>query len=168
MKSSKEPLVLYSTNSWLAYAISERYYGQQHYVWCTPFFDPGTMPSLDYSVPPSSSPAEIYRGLLEDIRRRDRHSAKIDANKAGILRGAQSKLSNGDIVEQEASEIGSVVGEADASDFTPLVFVIPYYLVKSNIREVPVNQRAHPMSREYIIDKLPRSHFDVIKFDGRL
>jgi hypothetical protein len=168
MKSSADPLILYSTNSWLAYAVAERYYGRQHYVWCTPFFDPGSTPSLDYAVPPSSSPAEIYRGLMEDVRRGDRHSAKIDANKAGILRGAQSKMTNGDIVDEEASEIGSIVNEAEVRDFTPLVFVIPHHLVKGIIREVPVNQRAHPMSREYIIDKLPRSSFDVIKFDGRL
>lgn len=30
------PLVLYSTNTWLAYTVAERFYGGEHYVWCTP------------------------------------------------------------------------------------------------------------------------------------
>ncbi len=163
-----ETLLLYSTNSWLAYAIAEQYYGREHYVWCTPFFDPSSVPSLDYSVPPSSSPAEIYRGLMEDVRRGDRHSAKIDANKAGILRGAQHKRAEGFIGDEEASEIASIVSEAEARDFTPLIFVIPYPLVKEQLRKVPVSQRAHPMSVEYIIDRLSRTCFDVLKLDGRV
>ena len=36
---SKFP-ILYSTNTWIAYMIAERFYRRHHYVWCTPYFDP--------------------------------------------------------------------------------------------------------------------------------
>jgi|GEM_PF-5439362 len=34
-----DPLLLYSTNTWLTYVIGERFYRDEHYVWCTPDFD---------------------------------------------------------------------------------------------------------------------------------
>src|SRR5262245_16335140 len=37
------PPVLYSTNTWLAFAIAQKYYASRHYVWCTPHFDPRSM-----------------------------------------------------------------------------------------------------------------------------
>jgi hypothetical protein len=54
-----EPIVLYSTSTWLAYAIAEQYYAGDHYVWCTPHFDPSSVPPISYSVPPSSSPLKF-------------------------------------------------------------------------------------------------------------
>jgi hypothetical protein len=164
---SESPIVLYSANSWLAYVIAERYYRGYHYVWCTPHFDPSSVPSINYTVPPSSSPAEIYRNLKEDVKRGDRHSAKIAANKAGILRGVEHKLAAGEITPEQASEIASIVAAAEAQDFKPLIFVVPFALVAKLLRTVPVSQRAHPLSDEFIIDRLPRENFDVIDFDGR-
>lgn len=159
-------IVLYSVNSWLAYVIGRRYYHGQHYVWCTPHFDPSSIPSVDYTVPPSSSPVEIYRGFREDVNRGDRHSAKIAANRMGILRGVQCKQDAGDINNEQASEIASIVDAAQPRDFRPLIFVIPYHLVHDKVSSVPVGQRAHPLSVEFIIDRLPRDCFDVIDFDG--
>ena len=161
------PIVLYSTSSWLAYIIAERYYGGYHYIWCTPHFDPSSVPSISYTVPPSSSPAEIYRNLREDVKRGDRHSAKIAANKAGILKGMEYKMTTREITKEQASEIASIVDAAEPRDFKPLIFVVPFALVAKLIKPVPVNQRAHPLSIEFIIDKLPREKFDVIDFDGR-
>lgn len=159
---SKPPILLYSANTWVSYIIAQQYYGGEHYVWCTPYFDPKSVPSIEYTVPPSSSPIDIYLGLLEDVNRGDRHSAKIEANKAGIIRGAQHKLKTGVIGESESSDIASIVEAAEVKDFAPLIFVIPYNLVKDNLIRVPVNQRAHPLSPEFIIDRLPRNCFDVI------
>src|SRR5258706_560287 len=89
-----DPLILYSTSTWLAYVIGERFYRGEHYVWCTPDFDARALASIDQTTPASSSPAEIYRDLYEDVRRGDRHSSKVKDNKMGILRGiAASKLS---------------------------------------------------------------------------
>lgn len=163
----KSLILLYSASTWLAYVIAERYYGGYHYVWCTPHFDPSSVPSINYTVPPSSSPAEIYRNLQEDVRRSDRHSAKIAANKAGILRGVEFKLAAGEITSEQASEIASIVDAAEPQDFKPLIFVVPFMLVEKLLQPVPVNQRAHPLSDEFIIDRLPREKFDVIDFDGR-
>ena len=161
------PIVLYSASSWLAYIIAEQYYGRYHYIWCTPHFDPSSVASISYTVPPSSSPAEIYRNLREDVKLGDRHSAKIAANKAGILKGMEYKMTTGEITKEQASEIASIVDAAEPRDFKPLIFVVPFALVAKLIKPVPVNQRAHPLSIEFIIDRLPREKFDVIDFDGR-
>lgn len=164
--SSKDPLVLYSASTWLAYVIAQKYYHGEHYVWCTPYFDPSAIPAVEYTVPPSSSPAEIYRGLRRDVDRKERHSDKIKANKAGILRGAQAKFAEGSISQNEVLEIAEVVEAAEVSDFNPLIFVIPYHLAVDKLSKVPVGQRAHPLSVEFIIPKLSRECFDVLKLDG--
>ncbi len=44
------PLILYSTNTWLAYKIAERFYGDMHYVWCAPFFDSESLPRNFFNV----------------------------------------------------------------------------------------------------------------------
>jgi hypothetical protein len=163
---SREPIVLYSVNTWLAYAIAEQYYADGHYVWCTPHFDPSSVPSINYAVPASSSPIEIYRGLRKDVSSGDRHSAKIAANKAGILRGMEAQRSAGRITDESAAEIASIVEAADIQDFRPLCYVIPFQLVRDRIEAVPVSQRAHPLSAEFIIRSLPRDCFDVIGVEG--
>ena len=160
--SGRDHILLYSANTRLAYLIAQRYYRGEHYVWCTPYFDPNSISSLEYTVPPSSSPVEIYLGLLQDVDRGDHHSAKVEANKAGILRGIQHKLEAGVINEEDATEITSIVAKADIKDFSPIIFVIPFELVKDKLKPVPVSQRAHPISDEFTIDKLPRECFDVI------
>ncbi len=159
-------IVLYSTNSWLAYVIAERYYGGNHYVWCTPHFDPSSVPSIEYTVPPSSSPVEIYRNLGEDVRRVDHHSSRIAANKAGLLTGIHAKKEAGDITDDQANDIASIVDAAETRHFRPLVYVIPSALVSGRVEDVPIDQRANPLSVEYIIRRLPRRCFDVIDFNG--
>jgi hypothetical protein len=161
-----EPILLYSTSTWLAYAVAEQYYGGEHYVWCTPHFDSSSVASLNYAVPPSSSPIEIYRGLRKDVEQGDRHSAKIAANKAGILKGMEVKRSAGRITSEAAIEIASIVETAEIRDFRPLLFVIPFHLAADRIRPVPIGQKAHPLSIEFIIESLPRCFFDAIGLDG--
>jgi hypothetical protein len=157
------PLVLYSTNTWLAYVIGERFYRGEHYVWCTPDFDARAMARIDQVTPPSSSPAEIYRDLHEDVGRGDEHSSKIKDNKAGILRGLAVKRSAGVISEGEQLDIVSMLDRARGRDFRPLLYVIPYERVRERVQAVPVELRAHPLSREYIIERLPRVDFDVLE-----
>ena len=99
-----DPILLYSTNTWLAYIIAQRFYNSEHYVWCTPFFDPRSLATYDATVPPTSSPSEIYRNLYEEARRGDRHSAKIKENQTGILRGANFKRGSGIITEEEEKD----------------------------------------------------------------
>ena len=158
-------LVLYSTNTWLAYRISERYYNDEHYVWCTPYFDPRRSSFNVAAEPPSSSPFEMYRSLSQDVIRGDRHSAKIQENRAGIRRGASVKRQQGVISEAQENEINSIVHLAQHADFRPLMFVIPYSpLVANRLSDVSPEDKAHPLSAEYIIECLPRASFDIIEF----
>lgn len=156
------PLVLYSTNTWLAYMISKRYYKDEHYIWCTPYFDPKN--NHDSAVPPTSSPLETYRRLAEEVSHGDKHSQKIKENKAGILRGANAKKMAGIINENQEKEIVSIVDLAEQRDFHPLLYVIPYSLVADKLIEPSPEDKAHPLSAEYIINNLDRSLFDVLDF----
>ena len=159
--------VLYSTNTWLAYNIARMFYGDEHYVWCSPIFDGTSRLASQASPPPTSCPGEIYRCLLEEVRRRDRHSAKIAENRVGILKGSMVKRTSGVITENELSEIAAIVDAADVGDFAPLLYVIPYQSVRDLIKEVPVANRAHPLSEEFVIEALPGDLFDVIRLEGK-
>jgi len=163
----EEPLILYSTNTWLAYMIAKKYYKDEHYVWCTPHFDPRRSGGRDSAVPPTSSPFEVYCSLAEEVARRDRHSKKIEENRAGILRGVNAKRQAGAINEIQEREIVSIVALADQGDFRPLMYIIPYSAIADQIREPPPEDKAHPLSAEYIIDSLPRACFDIIEFGDR-
>ena len=160
-------LILYSTNTWLAYKIAERFYGDVHHVWCAPFFDSDSIPSYQNANPPSSNPSRICRELFEAVSTGDRHSMKIRNNQAGIRRGAKEKKNAGIITGREEKEIRKIVDKAEIADFRPLVYVIPYSLVVKMVEAVSVEKRAHPLSIEYVIKKLPRKFFDVIEWKWR-
>ncbi len=165
--SLSEPLILYSTNTWLAYMIAGNFYRGDHYVWCTPYFDP-RQNGRDNAVPPTSSPFEMYRALFEEVTRGEQHSSKIAENRVGILRGASAKRRARIITVGEEKRIGAIVRAAQVGDFRPLLYVIPFAPVARRLREPPPEDKAHPLSAEYVIDRLPRSRFDVIEFGGRL
>jgi hypothetical protein len=156
------PLLLYSTNTLLAYHINQAYYRELHYVWCSPFFGAANIPSPYRPNPPSSSPQEIYETLWKDVENNDRHSSKIKQNKAGLRRGAIFKHQKGDITDAERLEIFDKVRLAQIADFKPLLYVIPYPLDSGILSLVPVRQRANPLADEFIIQRLPRSSFDII------
>ena len=114
----RPPLLLYSTQTLLAYHINERYYGGLHYVWCSEFFGSGSI-APGRPVPPSACPQEIYEELLQDIQNADRHSDKIRQNKAGLRRGADFEYSKGIITDSERLEIFNKVRLATFIDFKP-------------------------------------------------
>ena len=153
----------YSTNTWLAYMIAQRFFGALHYVWCAPSFNFNGLAALDYAEPPSSCPAEIYIGLVRDVESADHHSSKIEANRVGILRGAAVRRKQGHLTTAQHRDIVGIVRQAEVRDFRPLIYVIPHAGVRGLVREVPLNMRAHPLSVEYLIEKLPRKRFDVIE-----
>jgi hypothetical protein len=157
-----DPLFLYSTNTLLAFHINETYYDELHYVWCSPFFGAANVPSPYRPNPPSSSPQEIYETLAKDIQNNDRHSDKIKLNKAGLRRGATVKLTNGVIDQTQRLEILDKIRLAQLVDYRPLLYVMPFPLVRGMMRIVPVRHRANPLAEEYIIERLPRSGFDII------
>ncbi|MDQ1593238.1 MAG: hypothetical protein QOG71_3865 [Pyrinomonadaceae bacterium] len=161
------PLILYSTCTWLAYKIAQFFYRDEHYVWCTPHFSADSLSSWESSTPPSSTPLDIYNAYHEEVIRGDRHGAHIAANKAGILRGAHLKANARIITKKQKAEIFTIVQKAELNDFRPLLFIIPYGLIQDIIEEVPVIERAHPLSVEFVIQQLPRNCFDVVQFHKR-
>ena len=156
--------ILYSANTWLAYTISKKFYRDEHWVWCSPHFDAGSISRRDYTNPPSSTPGAIYEELRNATSRGDQHNSKIAANKVGLLKGIIAKKNAGVINEQQAKEIESIIDMAQLIDFRPLMYVIPAKNeVLSRLTEVPVRDRAHPLSIEYVIENLPREWFDIIE-----
>jgi len=69
------------------------------------------------------------------------------------------------ISEDQKREIALIVRDAEIRDFEPLVYVMPFGRVSRLVSEVPVEERAHPLSHEYIIERLPRALFDIIKLE---
>jgi hypothetical protein len=159
------PLVLYSVNTYLAYRLNQHYYTGTHYVWCSEVFDARRQNAMgDYAnIPPTSNPYEIYHNLREEVERGDRHSAKIHANREGIMEGARKKLKAGVITESQYDEIRQIVNSVGLSEFRPLLYIIPYQNVAEIVREATVVERAHPLSVEYIIESLDRQHFHPIE-----
>jgi hypothetical protein len=158
----KPPLLLYSTSTWLAYSVAEQYYGGVHYAWCSPVYD-GRLAEAHVNIPPNASPAALYSVMLADTRRGDQHSNAIDQNKKGIYRGAQARRSQGLIGDEQFEEIRSSLERTECRDFRPVLYIIPYEQVRESVVRVPVAERAHPMSVEYLIDSLPRPSFDMIE-----
>jgi len=157
------PLVLYSTNTWLSYIIAQKYYGEVHYAWCTPDFHMNNQNVIDSTTPPTSTPYEILNSLKVEVSRGDRHSAKIKENKVGIKKGASFKKSIGIITDVQEQEIFEIVDQSEIRDFRPLLYVLPFDNCAHLLKAVPIKDRAHPMSVEFIIEELPRNLFDVIE-----
>lgn len=129
-------------------------------MWCAP------RPEIDrfaLSNPPSSDPVSIYWGFRRDIDGGDEHSALIEANRRGIVRGASLKEQQGVIDQATRGLIESVVKKAPISDFSPLLLVIPYSGVTGIVKPADVDARARATSEEYIIENLPRNCFDVLE-----
>jgi hypothetical protein len=146
--------------------ISQFYYKEEHYVWCSPYFNTLSIPASEQTIPPSSLPGKLYKQLYDEITGGELHSDKIKRNKAGIRRGANYKERTGIITAKQRQEIYAIVSRAQILYFKPIIYVIPFPLVRDLIVEVPVNERAHPLSRECRIEKLPRSHFDIVDIHG--
>jgi hypothetical protein len=67
------------------------------------------------------------------------------------------------ISEGEQRDIVSMLERASGRDFRPLLYVIPYERVSAHVQPAPLELRAHPLSREYVIERLPRIDFDVLE-----
>lgn len=156
------PLLLYSASTWAAFSIAERFYGGVHYVWCSAYYD-ATTAARHLSIPPSSSPAEIYRMLEEDTRRGDRHSDAIEQNRRGLRTGAVVKRDAGAISALQFSEIKFIIENAHTREFRPVLYVIPFDRVKELAIEVPAAECANPFSVEYRIEQLRNDCFHVLE-----
>lgn len=155
-------LFLFSTNSWLSFVIGEEFYGSTHFVWCTNIFDTATVSPVRMTTPPTSTPKEIYHSALQEVSRGDRHSAKIEQWRNGLLRGAEIRHSRGEIDDGAFAEVSAIIGQSAIRDFRPLLYVISYAETKHLVHHVPVHERAHPLSQEFRIERLPRDCFEVL------
>ena len=160
-----EPIVMYSTNTWLAYRIAQEYYKGVHYVWCAPYFSSNSVSEYDRTNPPSSTPSTIYDRLYQEACSRDRHSRyNIEANKAGLRKGAEEKAKAKLITDQQRLEILAIIAGAERIHFKPLLYVIPYSSVTNLVKKADIEERADVLSQEFIIENLPRSAFDYIDY----
>lgn len=160
-----ENLLYYSTNSYLAFQISENFYRGKHFVWCSPIFDSQAVDKYDIrrNIPPSSNPSMIYISLKTDVSLKDYHSSKIEANKKGLKAGASIMLQNGEINDFEFGFIMKMIDSSGIDDFRPLVYLIPKVLVDNRLEVVPVDERANPLGVEYKIIDLKRNEFEIIE-----
>jgi hypothetical protein len=155
-------MLLYSTNTWLAHQISRQFYDGRHWVYCAPAF--AVMPVLHYpTLPPSSCPKDIYATLHHDCAAKDRHSAKILQNRAGLKKGSLAKRAAGLISDQEAADIDWMVDNAEISDFRPLLYVIPRAPVATRLKRVSAKAAANMFSEEYILEDLADSEFHALE-----
>lgn len=159
-----DPLLLYSTSTWLAYAIAERFYGGVHYAWCSPVYD-GRKAASHFNIPPTSSPAELYRALRDEVKRGERHSELMTRNRSGIVAGLRAKVAAGVISEVRRQEIETIVEDSHPREFRPVLFVMPFEAVRDRVVEASVRDRAHPMSIEYRVEQLPRDCFDMLELE---
>ena len=159
----ERPLLLYSTSTLLGYAIAERFYRGVHYAWCSPVFD-GKTTGVHINIPPTSSPSGIYRQLWEETTRGEMHSSAIPRIQKGIEAGAKAKLDAGVIDAAQYKEILDTIEGASLREFRPVLYIIPYDRVEPLVSDVPVLERAHPLSVEFKVTALPRDCFDLIEF----
>ncbi len=154
--------ILYSTMSTLAYNINKRYYNDLHYLWCTPYFGSDYL-SPHFTVPPSSSPIEIYNMFKKEIDGADLHNTKIKLNRKGIRKGADHALKAGKITQEQHDEIITISKKATNEQFRPLLCIIPRLEAVPFYQKVDIKDRANPLSHEYILSNIPHTLFDIIK-----
>ncbi|MFN4248244.1 MAG: hypothetical protein ACK4EY_11000 [Flavipsychrobacter sp.] len=154
--------ILYSAMTTLAYNINKKYYDDKHYLWCTPYFG-SDYQSPHFTVPPSSSPIEIYNTFKKEIDGADLHNTKIKLNRKGIRIGADIMLKLGKITKEAHEEIITISKKATNEQFRPLLCIIPRLEAVPYYQKVDVKDRANPLSHEYILSNLPHSVFDIIK-----
>jgi hypothetical protein len=164
--TSSENILYYSTNTYLAYWLSETFYNSKHFVWCSPVFDPEILNDYDNrkNIPPSSSPYKIYVAFFEDVARIDSHSSKIRENKSGLKKGAIIQRSLNLIDDADLVKITKIIDTAPMNYFRPLIYLIPKPAVQHKVIEVEVEISANPLSVEYQIIDLKSNEFEIIEF----
>ena len=152
-----QPTYLFSVGTHFAKKINETYYNNTHYVWCTTHYD-------SKKQPVTSNPKSICKRWLELVHTGDRHAVEFSNNLAGILRGAQAKLEQGVIDQNQFSEIGQLINLAKYKDFFPVIYIIDINKVgQTRCKEVPIKDRASDNSIEYKVEDLAAGEFQVIE-----
>ena len=149
--------------TYLAYNINLQFYGGLHYTWCTPYFG-SDLGSPVFTVPPSSSPLQIYYDLKREVEGGDLHGTIIKVKRLGIRRGADAMYKRHKITVEQKDEILAICKIATPEHFRPVLCVLPKSEILPYVQTVPVKSRANPLSQEYIVADVPTNSFDVIKF----
>ena len=160
--STVDKPILYSTMTFLAYNINVQHYGGLHYAWCTPYFG-SDYNSPIFTVPPSSSPLQIYMDLKREVDGGDLHGTLIKVKRLGIRRGADAMFKRGKITVDQRDDIRAICQLATPEHFRPILCILPSLEVLPYIQKVPVKSKANPLSQEYVVADVPTSSFDVIR-----
>jgi hypothetical protein len=162
--AAKEPILLWSTNTRLKFHIQQTFYGGVHFVWCSPTFSAATLGryAIGSSQPPSSDPYSIYQQLHEACRRSDQMDAKIANQKKTLTALAVKNCDDGVLSEPDRDEIVATVEKSSFEDWRPLIYAIPFQLVKGRVELVPRENRAS-REPEYIIKDLRDGEFHIIE-----
>lgn len=156
-------ILLYSTNPYAKYLVQKTYANDRHYVWCAEAFDSAKAAhgTIGAHVGSTSDPFRIYCDLRDGSKSDDKHHDKIKAQRTSLIGRARKWLDAGTITAERHDEIVAIAkGKSDM--FRPLIYVIPYAPVAARVKEVPVKKRAS-LGREYIIEDLHGSEFDVLE-----
>lgn len=154
--------ILYSQATEISYKINQKYYNDVHYVWCA------EEPLGDYLQAGTSDPIERCNRILTAIYSGDCHEHLIDENKKGIRLGALVKKKAGIITKEQEEEIIALLRSAELSDFSPVLYIIPFDRVKDILEVAPDSEKASLTSVEYIIRNLKRCQFDIIHFNDAI
>lgn len=158
-----QPLLLWSTNTLLKFRIQHQFFGQVHHVWCSPTFEAAAKGKYEIGrdQPASSDPASIYRALKAFQEQPDDHDSKVAEQKKVLPGLAVKYFDDGKISASQRDDIIAIVNAARPSDWSPVIYVIPYAVVASRVQEVPRDRRASH-SPEFIVPDLLEHEFDKI------
>ena len=160
-RAVRNPLVLYSANTLLACEFNDDYYGGNHFVFCSPSFNPWAE-KVDNAQ--SSNPCELYHNFRAVAKSNDVNSPYIDRNKLGLRHGIDAKYKTGVISDAERTALIRRVRDAQPRDFAPRLFVIPFSPVAKLVKELPLGGRG-VRSKEYLVEALPRRLFDMVELE---
>lgn len=157
--------ILFSICTKKAFEINSDFYKGLHYVWCAPFF-------TDPNQPPTSNPLTIYNTLEDIIFHKDIHATEIENNKAGLLRGVQSREKEGIITSKEREFIEFDINrDQKKENYYPVIYVIPVQTLadyKKRCKKQAKEDCASANSIEYKITDLKADEFYLIDLSDSL
>ena len=159
-----EPIMLWSTGTHLKHYLQTIFGGRKHYVWCSPNFEGDSVGrySVGANPAPSSDPATIYRQLHQAVTKQDRHDPKIASQAKTLKALAVAWHKEGKIDADARDEMIAIVKGATIRDFRPIIYAIPYVLVRGRVNTVPRKSRASH-EPEFRIFDLDESEFQLIE-----
>jgi hypothetical protein len=164
LASPPDPILLWSTNTYLKWWIAQRFLDDVHRVWCSPTFESAKLSpyAIGAGQPATSDPATIYRELKAYVARPDNHNYKVNEQKKNLKALAARLHGSGRIDESARNEIIALVKFSTPMEWRPLVYVIPYGPVKARVQEVDRKDRASH-EPEFIIPDLAGAEFQMIE-----